>query len=153
MKTDRREYFKQYNKTRPKTRRPNHEERVAAFKEKRKENPEYWRQYSNERYHANKNNDRPSNTKTYKMWWAARKRATSRGLAFDIERSDVVIPEICPICEEPMERPSLDRVDSSKGYLKSNIAVICTSCNTVKSFGTAELHRKIADWMDKKLSS
>lgn len=64
------------------------------------------------------------------MWKAARKRAAERGLEFNIEESDIIIPEICPILEVPFQfgtrnnydySPSLDRIDNTKGYIKGNI--------------------------------
>lgn len=142
-KTDRSNYMREYDAA-----RPNKQERVAAFKTKRHENPEFWREYSNANYHKNNNNERPSNTREYKMWWAARKRANAKDIPFDIERSDVIIPEVCPCCQEQMVRPSLDKVKPELGYVKGNVAVICCDCNVIKSFGTSQRHRQIADWMD-----
>ncbi len=145
---DRKEYFKKYNKSRPKVRRPNHEERVAKFREKRQANPDFWRKYSNEAYHRNKNNERPSNKIEYKLWWNARKRATRKNLPFDIEKEDIIIADNCPCCGDPMTRPSLDQVNPGAGYTKNNIAIICYDCNVIKSYGTSKRHRQIADFMD-----
>jgi hypothetical protein len=141
-------YFREYNKNRPKTRRPNHEERIAINREKRQANPEYWRKVSNDAYHRNKDKNMPCYSKENKIWWAARKRATAKELPFDLERSDVVITDTCPCCGDPMVRPSLDQVRPAEGYTKNNVAVICFDCNVIKSYGTAERHRRIADWMD-----
>ena len=44
--------------------------------------------------------------------------------------------------------PSLDRVVPSLGYIPSNVAVISHLANRIKNTGTAEQHRRIADWMD-----
>ena len=45
--------------------------------------------------------------------------------------------------------PTVDRLDNSRAYEKGNIAVISRRANIIKSIGTADEHRKIADWMDK----
>ena len=59
-----------------------------------------------------------------------RYRAEQRGIEFNLELSDIVIPEICPILEVPLVfgnkenyeySPSIDRIDNSKGYVKGNI--------------------------------
>lgn len=81
------------------------------------------------------------------MWKAAKKRAAERGLEFNIEESDIIIPEICPILEVPFQfgtrnnydySPSLDRIDNTKGYIKGNIQVISKKANTMKNSATLE---------------
>lgn len=84
------------------------------------------------------------------MWSRSKKRAIKKGIDFDIEVSDIVIPEKCPILgivlkvEEGSSgaaSPSLDRVDPTKGYVKGNVWVISHKANTVKSDLTLqELH-------------
>lgn len=44
--------------------------------------------------------------------------------------------------------PSVDRVIPELGYVPGNVVVISNRANVIKSFGTAEEHRLIADWMD-----
>lgn len=44
--------------------------------------------------------------------------------------------------------PSLDRVNTKKGYVKGNVALICWRCNALKSNATSKELRRIADWMD-----
>lgn len=83
----------------------------------------------------------------HSMWKAAKKRAKERGLDFNIEESDIVIPKICPILEVPLEfgtkdnynySPSLDRIDNTKGYIKGNIQVISKKANTMKNSATLQ---------------
>ena len=45
--------------------------------------------------------------------------------------------------------PSIDRIRPSLGYTKGNVAVISHRINTIKSFGTADEHRMIADYLDR----
>jgi hypothetical protein len=91
----------------------------------------------------------------YAMWEQAKYRATSdilrRGrepLDFDIEVSDIVIPTHCPILGIELSwkeggprapwKPSLDRIDSSKGYVKGNVQVISYRANVLKRDMTLE---------------
>ena len=77
----------------------------------------------------------------------AKKRASSRGLPFDLVPSDVVIPERCPVLGIPLvvnsgkcgpDSPTLDRVIPAFGYVKGNVAVISHRANTVKSDASAD---------------
>ena len=76
------------------------------------------------------------------LFQQAQHRAKTKGIAFDIEVSDIVIPKICPILGLPLKKsvdgnrdlsPSLDRIDNSKGYTNGNIQVISSKANTMKS--------------------
>ena len=93
------------------------------------------------------------------MFKSAKSRAKKRGLDFSIDITDIVIPTYCPVLgieldltwggvhENDIDRsskPSIDRIDSSKGYVKGNIAVISYRANLIKGNGVAEEHRQIA---------
>lgn len=86
----------------------------------------------------------------------AQVRAAERGWDFNLEPQDIQIPSRCPILGIPLEvtsrgysdnSVSLDRIDSTKGYVKGNVAVISRLANIIKSSGTAEQHELIANWM------
>lgn len=80
-----------------------------------------------------------------RLWRAARARARKRGIPFDLLLEDIVIPPVCPVLGLPMDRPSLDRFDPTRGYTPDNIRVISTRANTLKSDGTvAELELVLA---------
>jgi len=77
-----------------------------------------------------------------------------------IYKSLFPLPNYCPVlgCKlyyddrkglEPQYVPSLDRVDSSKGYIAGNIAIISYRANVMKSCGDAKEHQKIAEFIDK----
>ena len=74
-------------------------------------------------------------------------RARTRLLDHNIDISDIIIPELCPILGIPFilgEKgnyeftPSLDRIDNSKGYVKGNVQVITKKANSMKNSGTPE---------------
>ena len=88
---------------------------------------------------------------------AARNRAKTLGLPFDITEEDIVIPEVCPVLGIPLRfatdardahSPSLDRIRPAEGYVRGNIAVISWRANNLKGDGSAEELRRIADWLE-----
>ena len=79
----------------------------------------------------------------YYLWKSAKKRARDKELDFDIEVSDIIIPQLCPLLNIPLvvrtghnhrspDAPSLDRLDSRLGYTKGNILVISWRANFIK---------------------
>lgn len=91
-----------------------------------------------------------------RMVYTAQRRAAKKGWDFNLEVSDIIIPEYCPVLGLKLElynksmrrtSPSLDRIDSSKGYTKDNIQVISWLANTMKTNATfSELHA-FAEWV------
>jgi hypothetical protein len=81
---------------------------------------------------------------------AARARALKKDLEFSITHEDIIIPEYCPLLNIKLEfsrnhgqgpknnSPTLDRIDSSKGYTKDNIWVISALANRIKTDATVE---------------
>ena len=109
---------------------------------------------NNPEYHKKWNRRKPEN----RLLMSARKRAKEKGLEFNLEITDIVIPPICPVLKVPMvigtnTAPSIDRIDSSKGYVKGNIKIISKRANTIKSDGTIEEHRAIIQYMIEHLMS
>lgn len=91
-------------------------------------------------------------TSKRKLYDRAKTRATSKGLEFNISLDDVVIPSLCPALGVKMvantdTAPSLDRIDSSKGYIVGNVAVISTRANYLKGNATVEELQKVLDYM------
>jgi hypothetical protein len=89
-----------------------------------------------------------------------RKKANSKrtGYSWTIDFGDLEWPLHCPIlgleldyfAESAQENsPSFDRIDSNLGYDKGNVQIISWRANRIKSNGTPEEHRKIADYLDK----
>lgn len=89
--------------------------------------------------------------------------AVRRGIEFAITWEDVDWPTHCPIfgtelnyfsdssCDRLLA-PSIDRIDPKKGYVPGNVAVISYRANRIKNDGSAEDHRKIAEYIDKRLN-
>lgn len=95
---------------------------------------------------SGKRRDFETHLKRY-MYSAAKIRARNRGIPFDIDIDDIIIPDKCPILEVPLilgtkdnyeYTPSLDRIDNSKGYIKNNIMVISKKANSMKNSATLE---------------
>ena len=91
-------------------------------------------------------------------------RARERGkFEVEIETTDIFsiwpIDNHCPVLKEPFMTennsptgsrdlsPSLDRIDSSKGYTKDNIQIISTLANRMKNSATDERLKKFANWV------
>ena len=81
------------------------------------------------------------------LWFRAKQRAEKYNLDFNIEESDIHIPDVCPLLEKPIVlgskdnyeyTPSLDRIDNSKGYVKGNIQVISKKANSMKNSASFE---------------
>lgn len=124
----------------------NSPKRVARRRElelKRRENPEYVKHRNKkdrERVHSNENSYKRA------MLSSARSRAKLKNLDFNINLSDIDLPEVCPLLGIPLSinasnkdfAYSLDRIDSSKGYVKGNVWVISDRANRLKNNSTVE---------------
>lgn len=93
----------------------------------------------------------------------AKNRSKRDQIPFDLDLSDISIPEFCPIFGIPLFRnlgnngpctnsPSLDKIIPSKGYVKGNVQVISHLANTMKSYGTLEQLVVLGEWAKIQLS-
>lgn len=92
------------------------------------------------------------------MMARARTRATRKGFDFSITREDIGdLPSVCPALGIPLHPStgkrsdgsySLDRIDSSKGYIPGNVAVVSYLANRLKNNATSAQLRAIVDWID-----
>ena len=83
----------------------------------------------------------------------ARNRAKEKQWEFDLSSTDIVIPKVCPVLGIPIivgtngkrthNSPSLDRIDTSKGYIKDNIIIVSWRVNDLKRESTKEEREKI----------
>lgn len=91
-----------------------------------------------------------------KLFRNARARAKKANIIFTINESDIIVPEFCPIFgiklveNDLIAKPnsySLDRINSSEGYVKGNIHVISHRANAIKNDATIEELEKIVSYL------
>ena len=99
-----------------------------------------------------------SQTPEWKMHQRAKQRCRVTGKEFNLEVSDIVIPDVCPALGIKLNinsgkpgayrnSPSLDRIDNKKGYTKDNIQVISQLANAMKCHATNEELLTFAKWI------
>lgn len=114
--------------------------RKAYNKQWLKDNPGYDTKWRQEYW---------TNDPAARLLWAAKKRAKAKGLPFNLEKIDIIIPKYCPYLELELiphaprgqDRSaviSLDRVIPELGYVKGNVEVISQQANTMKNNATKE---------------
>lgn len=80
----------------------------------------------------------------YRILHKIRKSAQKRKREFNLTIEDIVIPEVCPYLKTPFTKDdtkyclSVDRIDSTKGYIKGNVQFISKLANQMKSCATPE---------------
>lgn len=90
----------------------------------------------------------------------AKRRALKDGRDFDITIEDLLpLPEVCPVLGIQINysgtqskgfvdnSPSIDRIDSSKGYIKGNVQIISWRANRVKSDASVEELEAVIKYM------
>lgn len=93
----------------------------------------------------------------------AKQRSKKKGIAFDAGFIRLWIKTPASSCECCGERfvysnghsrlaPTIDRIDNTLGYVAGNVALLCRGCNTLKSDATSDVLRRMANWIDSKLS-
>lgn len=89
----------------------------------------------------------------------AKSRARKKGWDFDLTVDDFEIPEYCPVFKDMKlsllanvgtkdNRPSLDRIDCTKGYVKGNVRIISWRANNLISDGSLDEFRKIVEFLE-----
>lgn len=90
-------------------------------------------------------------------------RASKKNLEFSLTKDDLKFPEYCPVLGLKLERnkgtgipnsnsPSVDRIDSTKGYTKDNIQLISYRANVLKNNATIEELEAILKYMKENLN-
>jgi len=74
--------------------------------------------------------------------------AKRKNLKFDLTLQDLVVPELCPYLGVRLtqvvgngvvwDNVSVDRIDSSKGYVKGNVQIMSRKANSMKNMATEE---------------
>lgn len=133
--------------------RAKNKDKVKEYNKKRREG-KFGREYNNSWQRANRVKD-----PVLYMLRNAKNRAKELGREFNLTRSDIVVPEICPVLGIVLQKgsgpfqassPSIDRVDSSKGYISGNVQVISWRANALKRDGTLAEFRKIVAYMERE---
>ena len=92
-----------------------------------------------------------------RMVQEAKVRATKKGIDFDLSPADLSIPDTCPVLGIPISMPggaradsspSIDRIDSTKGYTRDNVRVISWRANRLKNDATLAEIYAIAKYME-----
>lgn len=91
----------------------------------------------------------------------AKLRASRQSLPFDIDVSDIIIPEQCPVLGIPLQvgvgrptdnSPTLDKIIPELGYVKGNVIVVSYKANRIKTDATIDELRKVANFYSDLLS-
>ena len=87
----------------------------------------------------------------------AANRARNAGVPFELTEGDFEIPSVCPVLGIPLvpgkgrrgptdSSPTLDRIISSRGYVRDNVVVVSWRANRLKSDGTMTELETIVRW-------
>lgn len=96
---------------------------------------------------------------------AAKRRAAEKGIDFALDYRFIlsIAPETCPATGRRLvyeghgtsgptpNSPTIDRLDSSRGYVPGNVAVISHIANRLKSNATLEEIKRLAAWLEDAL--
>lgn len=92
-----------------------------------------------------------------KMLYGARARSIELGIECNLDITDIIIPDICPILGIPLFKsktgfqsnnsPTLDRINPKLGYIKGNVKVISSKANRMKDSSTIEDLEKIIKYI------
>lgn len=148
----------------------NREQYLASLKEWRENHKEELKEYKARWFQENKSRIRSDRNAKYQvaketwpeliMWEAARGRAKRKKLPFNIEVSDIIIPEVCPVLGLSLEinkgtpksnSPVLDKIENDKGYVKGNVRVISSRANRIKSDLTVDQVEKLYRYCKKEI--
>lgn len=98
-------------------------------------------------------------TFAYRMWEGSKYRSKRDGIPWDLQLSDIVIPEYCPVFgvklnTEPGQSinnaPSIDKLIPALGYVKNNIRIISYRANSIKKSCTLEELKALTLWLEKE---
>ena len=148
MKTspEKRAAVAKWAKANPDKVRANNRKHYEAHKEERLAYNKQWR-LEHEGHNVAYNKKWTAEHRAEALLRMARKRVKQDGVECNIDLSDIVIPEFCPVlgikidCSAPSRAdniPSLDRIDPAKGYVKGNVWVISWKANHLKTNNTLE---------------
>jgi hypothetical protein len=137
----------------------------AKNTQKARESTKKWRAENPEKIKAQKTAwmKKPENRVRH-ILGQAKRRAVEKGLEFSITMDDLLpLPVVCPVLGVTInyegnqgkrgfvnDSPSIDRIDSSIGYVKGNVQLICWRANRIKSDATIDELQALLDFMKGK---
>ena len=94
-----------------------------------------------------KNSSNNKTTVRSRLQKYAYSRVYDKGLEFNLNSEDIILPINCPLLNVPLDygvsesndfSPSIDRIDPTKGYVKDNIQVLSFLANRMKNSATPD---------------
>ena len=93
-----------------------------------------------------------------KMYRRAKSRALKSGIEFTLKKTDIRIPDVCPVFGVPLvvhkgspggkgDSPALDRFDNNLGYTPENTWVISHKANMMKGAASPRELVSFAEWV------
>lgn len=132
-----------------------HQESGKKYRSNNKEKiKQYFKQNGKKYYSTEKRRKKYIDNVELELFHHAKHRAKTKRLEFNLTKEDIIIPNTCPIFGVPLNFenknnvPTLDRIDSNKGYIKGNIQVISFKANRLKNNGSIEEFKKIINYME-----
>lgn len=173
-KPDRREYWREYQRKRSEWKKARRAyalgatpAELAAYKKAVEElglkGQRHWRARKKLRTAMIKNNGAEAIIDY--IYKRARSSAMAREIEFTILPEHIALTDKCPILGVPLEydglgdkdsvhKPSLDRIDNSRGYVPGNVQLISARANILKRDATLEelvqLGRWAGEWLRRK---
>ena len=149
-------YSKKENRYKSRCKKCRHE----VYLEQKKRNLETAKKYydDNKKTILEKLKHKRENNLEKELIRSAKRRAKNKNLEFNIDDSDVIIPERCPVLGIKLEKgngkvhknsPTIDRINPNKGYVKGNVIVVSQRANTIKTNATIEEIFKVYEFYKK----
>jgi len=97
------------------------------------------------------------------LWSNAKARSAKKGLIFNLDLDDIVIPKTCPLLGIPLfpgdketgpirNSPTLDRIYPDRGYVKGNVWVISYKANSMKNDASPEEIKRLSENLERKIN-
>lgn len=99
-------------------------------------------------YRLQKDKEHKTNNPVSKILKQAKETAKRKNLEFNLTEKDIILQTHCKYLGIPLtnilgqgviwDNYSIDRIDSSKGYIKGNVEIISRKANTMKNMASQE---------------
>ena len=131
-------------------------ERYQKNKEKIKESVKIWYNENKDYVSEKGKKDRRTIEGSVKyLYKSAKTRSKRYNIIFDLDVSDIIIPDVCPVLGIPLiqgekvshsNSPTLDRIIPELGYVKNNIIVVSMKANRIKNNSTLDELKKVYEY-------